>query len=267
MDNLNFGQGSEPVGESGDELEKKFEEVFGEKKEESKEETHEETPETTEETVEKDSKTQALDSERARRKQAEKKLKELQAKIEAEKNAKEDEEKLSTEKESLKKELLEGDLFDEEVADKIVNTIGGRLLKDQIANERKSAEEDFDKEFTKFAENEHYSDAEDYRTEIKDLMGKGLTMEQAYRAAIPAERFELMRRDMEIEVEQKLLNSEKKAEAVDIGSAEVKGEVKRTQYTKKEQDIARETGMDIKEVHKRKDVFTLDEMRKLNKKE
>ena len=263
MEELEFGHDS--VKEPNENLEEEFEKTFGGKEENLKEETPE-TKETPDEEV-KDSKTQALDSERARRKQAEKKLKELQAKIEAEKNAKEDEEKLSTEKANLKKELLEGDLFDEEVADKIVNTIGGRLLQDQITNERKSAEEEFDKQFSEFSKNEIYADAEDYRPEIKELVGKGLTIEQAYRAAIPAERFEQIRRDIEIEVEQKLMNSEKKADAVDIGSAEVKGEQKRTQYTKREQDIARETGMDVKEVHRRKDVFTLDEMLKLNTKE
>jgi len=259
-DVLEFGHGSKPVGELEEEAteEKKVEKPVEEK----------ETPdEEVQETPEKDSKTQALDSERARRKQAEKKLKELQAQIEAQKNQKEDEEKLSTEKESLKKELLEGDLFDEEVADKIVNTIGGRILKDQIANERKSAEEDFDRKFSEFTQNELYTDAEVYKPEIKELVAKGLTIEQAYRAAMPEGRFEQMRKDMEIEIEQKLLNSERKADEVDVGNAEVKGEVKRTQYTKKEQDIARETGMDIKEVHKRKDVYTLEDMLELNKKE
>lgn len=253
MEELNFGHGAVVDTEEPKE-EAKVEEV-----EEVKEE------EVPDEEPKKDPKIQALDAERAKRKQFEKELKELKAKLEAEKNAKEDEEKLTTEKANLKKELLDGDLFDEEVADKIVNTIGGRLIKDQITNERKSAEESFDRSFTEFAE--QYKDAEVYKPEMKELVGKGLTMEQAYRAAIPVGRFEQMRKDMEIEIEQKLLNSERKADDIDVGHNEVKGEQKRTQYTKREQEIARETGMDIKDVHKRKEVYTLDEMLELNKKE
>ena len=214
-----------------------------------------------------DPKTQALDSERARRKQVEKELKDLKAQLNQEKIQKEDEEKLIKEKENLKKELLEGDLFDEEVADKIVDTIGGKLLQGQIVQERKTEEENFDKEFSEFSKNDLYQDAEVYKPEIKELMQKGLTMEQAYRAAMPSGRFEQMRKDMEIEIEQKLLNSEKMADEVDTGHAEAKDEVKRTQYSKREQEIAQMTGMDIKEVHKRSKVSTLDEIMELRRSE
>lgn len=221
------------------------------------EQTEQEVPD---EEPKKDGKVQALDSERARRKQAEKELKELKAKLEAEKTQKEDAERLEKERESLKQELLNGDLVDEEVAEKLINTFGDRLLKSQIANERKTSEADFEKKFSEFASGDFYKDAEVYKPEIKELMAKGLTMEQAYRAAIPEGRFEQMKKDMKIEAEQKLLYSQEKADKVDVGHAETTGEVKRTQYTKKEQEIARESGMDIKEVHKRSKMFTLDEI-------
>lgn len=232
-------------------------EVVDEEKKET-DEPDEEEP--VKETQKQDNKVKALDAERARRKQAEKELKELKAQIDAEKIRKEDEARLEKERENLKKELLNEDLIDEEVADKLINTFGNRLLKSQIENERKTAEEDFDKQFSKLVSEDFYKDAEAYKPEIKELMAKGLTMEQAYRAAIPQGRFEQMRKDMEIEAEQKLLYSQEKAEKVDIGHAESKSEVKRTNYTKREQEIAHETGLDIKDVHKRSKIFTLDEM-------
>ena len=244
-----------------DETTKPVSEPQDEEEEQEKEEekAEEENPEE-EDAQKKDWKRQALDQERAKRKQAEKELRELRASIENEKNQKEDEEKLVKEKENLKKELLEGDYFDDEVAEKFVNTFGERLLKNQIESERKASEEDFERKFSEFAKAELYQDAENYKPEIKDLMSKGLTMEQAYRAAIPEGRFEQMRKDLEIEVSQRLLNSNEKADQVDIGHNEAKGEAKRTQYTKREQEIAKETGLDVKDVHKRAKVFTLDEM-------
>lgn len=256
-DELEFGAVKDSTAENPQPIVKEEEEAVEEK---TTEPNVEEEEEVVEEKPVKDSKTQALDAERARRKQAEKRLKELESKIEAEKTKAEDESRLTKEKENLKKELLEGDYFDEEVAEKFVNTFGDRLLKNQIANERKNSEDSFDKEFSEFIKDELYIDAESYKPEIKELMKKGLTMEQAYRAAIPAGRFEQMRKDLEIEVEQKLLNSNKKAEEVDVGHPETKGEQKRTQYTKHEQDIAQVTGLDVKDVHKRSKIFTLDEM-------
>ena len=71
----------------------------------------------------KDSRIQALDSERAKRKQAEKELRELKAQIEAEKTAKEDGERVIKERESYKQKMLEGDLIDEETANKLLGLL------------------------------------------------------------------------------------------------------------------------------------------------
>lgn len=249
-------------GEFQDDVEEKEDEIE-EEGEKEKEEEEEEDKKEEEDVPQKDVKTQALDSERARRKKAERELKELRDKLEAEKNAKEDEENVAKEKESLKKELIDGDIIDEEIADKIVDTLGDRVLKNQIASERRTREEDFDRAFSELKQDELFMDADVYKPQIKELMGKGLTMEQAYFASIGKDRFAQVKKDLEIEAEQKILNSNAKADKVDVGHAESKDEVKRTKYTKKEQEIARMTGLDVKEVHKRSQIFDLDQMLEL----
>lgn len=242
-----------------------------EQQEEEKEEVQEETTKDSDENTEveekptpkKDSKMQALDYERSRRKQLEKELKELKAEKEKQTQAKEEEETFSKERESLKAKLLEGDLIDEDVANKLLDSMGEDIIKTKIANKRIAEEENFEKEFAELKKDDMFMDADNYKDKIKEFVKKGLTMAEAYGAAIPASRHASLKKDMEIEIEQKLLNGGKKAEAIDIGHTEAKGEEKRTSYTKEEQMIAKETGLDVKEVHKRANMHTLDEFLEL----
>lgn len=225
------------------------------------EETDEE--ETTDEEGEKeepkkDKNRQILDSERAKRKNAEKKLRELQAEMDKIKNAKQNEEKIQSEKDSLKAKLMQDDMIDEEVAERLINTIGEDLIKQRIQNEAKEAEASFDREFNEFSKDEMYYDAEEYKDEIKALMSKGLSMKSAYFALAGENKMASIRKDLEVEIEQKLLNNTNKAEKVNVGHEESKDETKRTRYTKREQEIANELGMDIKEVHNRLNTMTLD---------
>jgi len=251
------------------------EEVEEEKEEEVKEEveevdeadTEEEAPEAdaeeeaeeTKEEPKKDEKLQALSSERARRKQAEKELKELRAKYDAEKNAKDEQELLSKEREAYKKKMLEGNLVDEDVAEKLLDVFGEDLIKTKLANNKRTEEENFEKEFNELKQDELFMDADTYKTKIRELTGKGLTMEEAYFASVGKGRFTQMKKDMEVELEQKLLNNEKKADKVDVGHAEAKSEPKGVRYTKREREIARETGLDVSEVHKRLNTDKLED--------
>lgn len=235
--------------------------------EEPTEETEatEETEETqeTEEPVKRDSKTQALDSERARRKAAEKELKELRAQLQSQKNKEEDEKAFNDKKEAIRKKLLEKDVMDEEVADTILSALGDDLIKTQIAQERKSKEDIFDKELAELKKDELFMDADVYKPRIRELMDKGLTMEEAYMASVSKSRFSQIKKDLEVEAEQRILNSEEKAEKIDIGHAEEKGAIKRGKYTKREQEIARETGLSVEEVHKRSGMFSIEDLENL----
>lgn len=211
----------------------------------------------------KDSKVQALDSERARRKQAEKELKELKAQILAEKMAKEDAETAVKEREAYKQKMLEGDLIDEETANKLLDVFGDDIIKGKIANQRRAEQAELDNAIAELKKNDKFMDADVYKPQIQELMKKGLTAEQAYMASLSEGRFLQLKNDLRVEAEQKFLNRSEKADAVDVGVAQAKGEAKKGTYTKREQEIAKETGLSVAEVHKRSKIFTMDEIEKL----
>lgn len=238
------------------------EETTSESKEEAEEKPDEEE-ETADETPKKDSRIQALDSERAKRKQAEKELRELKAQIEAEKTAKEDGERAIKERETYKQKMLEGDLIDEETANKLLDVFGDDIIKGKIANERRAEELKFDQAIQDLKKDSRFIDADVYKPQIKEFMQKGLTPQQAYMASLSDGRFAQLKKDLEIEAEQKFLNRNDKLDNVDVGVAQAKGEVKKGTYTRREQEIARETGLPVAEVHKRSQMFTMEEIEKL----
>ncbi|MBQ2350371.1 MAG: hypothetical protein II393_03815 [Cytophagales bacterium] len=219
--------------------------------EEKVEEEPDEEEETTKEPPKKDNKTQALTAERARRKAAEKELKELKSKLEADKLAKDNEDKIAKEREAYKQKMLEGDLVDEEVADKLLDVFGEDIIKTKIANQARTEAENFENAISELKRSDLFMDADNYKPQIKELMKKGLTAKQAYMASISDGKFSQLKKDLEIEAEQRVLNSTAKADKVDLGAAEAKSEVKRGTYTKREQEIAKETGLPVAEVHKR----------------
>ena len=246
---------------SGEEAEEEVEEKAETENEPDEEEVEEEKP-----TV-KDSKTQALSAERARRKAAEKELKELKAKIDAEKTAKDNEDKIAKEREAYKQKMLEGDLVDEEVADKLLDVFGEDIIKTKIANQARTEAEDFENAISELKRSDLFMDADNYKPQIKELMKKGLTAKQAYMASISDGKFSQLKKDLEIEAEQRVLNSTAKADKVDLGAAEAKSEVKRGTYTKREQEIAKETGLPVAEVHKRYlkpgETYSMEDIEKL----
>lgn len=261
-----IGDTSEEPDDVAEEEVKTSEEEPAEEEEEIKEaEAQEEEPD--EEPKEKDWKHQALDAERARRKAAEKELKELKAQLDAEKTAKENEDKVLKEREAYKKKMLEGDIVDEEVADKLLDVFGDDIIKNKIANQARTEAENFDRAISELKKDELFMDADAYKPKIKEFMDKGLTIEEAYMASVGKARFSQMKKDLEIEAEQRILNSREKADRIDVGHAEAKSEIKRGKYTKREQEIARETGLTVEEVHKRYikpgEVFSIEDMENL----
>lgn len=264
-----IGGAPAPTDEDDEEVEtsEEAEEEEVAEKEEEVEEKSDET-ETTEEAPKNDNKIKALDAERARRKAAEKELKELKAHLDAEKTAKENEDKIIKEREAYKKKMLEGDLVDEEVADKLLDVFGDDIIKTKIATQARAEEEDFDKALSDLKKDELFMDADVYKPQIKELMGKGLSMEEAYFASAGKARFTLMKKDLETEIEQRLLNNSEKASQVDVGHAEAdKSEPVKGKYSKREQEIAKETGLSVAEVHKRYmkpgQVFSIEDLENL----
>lgn len=252
-----------------DEVDEKVEEEVAE--EETEEETQETETEEEEETHDDekpiDNRTKALTQERARRKAAEKELKELKAKLEAEKEEEQQEDVIAKEREAYKKKMLEGDLVDEDVADKLLDVFGEDLIKNKISNQRREENESFEEAFLELKKNDLFMDADNYKPQIKELMKKGLTAKQAYMASISDSRFSQMKKDLEIETEQRILNSQSKADKVDVGVAESKSEVKKGTYSKREQEIAKETGLSVAEVHKRYmrpgETYSIEDIEKL----
>ena len=260
-----IGGAPAPTDEDDVKDEEEVEETSNEAEEEEEEAQEEETDETEpdEEKVEekpKDNRTKALTAERARRKEAERKLKELEAKLDAEKVAKENEDKISKEREAYKRKMLEGDLVDEEVADKLLDVFGEDIIKTKIANQARAEAEDFDKELSELKKDDLFMDADVYKPQIKEFMSKGLTMEEAYFASLSRARVAQLKKDMEVEIEQKLLNNNEKTSKIDVGHAEAKSEVKKGKYTKREQEIANETGLSVQDVKKRSGMFELEDM-------
>ena len=235
--------------------------------EETEEPQEEEKKAPDEEPKEKDWQHQALDAERSRRKTAERELRELKAQLEAEKLAKSQEDKVAKEREAYKKKMLEGDLVDEDVADKLLEVFGDDIIKNKIATQARAEAEDFENKLSELKQDEMFMDADVYKPQMKELVNKGLSMEEAYFASVGKSRFSQIKKDMEVELEQKLLNNDKKADEVDIGHAEEKGAIKRGKYTKREQEIARETGLTVEEVHKRYvrpgETFSIEDMENL----
>ena len=253
--------GGAPAPTDEDDVKEEEEEV--ETSEEAEEEEPEEEVEQPDEEVQekpKDNKTQALSAERARRKAAEKELKELRAKLDEEKIAKDNEDRISKEREAYKKKMLEGDLVDEEVADKLLDVFGDDIIKNKIATQTRAEAEDFDRQLSELKKDDLFMDADVYKPQIKDFMSKGLTMEEAYFASLSRARVTQLKKDMEVEIEQKLLNNDAKTSKIDVGHAEAKSEAKRGTYTKREQEIAKETGLSVQDVKKRSGMFELEDM-------
>ena len=242
------------AGKREDEYDEEVDEVTEETTEEETEEVTEE--EVTEEVNEtKDKKIQTLISERTRRKKAEAELKELKSKL----SSNSDEVQLG--KDEMLKKLVSDDLIDEEVAKKIVDVLGEDIVGQRVENNKRRAEEDFERGFTNLKQEEFFKDADEYKDKIKEYVSKGFGLEEAYWASAGKEKLEAIKKDLRVEIEQSILNNGVKADEIDVGHTE--GEQETPRYTKKEQKIANELGMNVKDVHKRAGIFTLDDILKL----
>lgn len=142
-----------------------------------------------------------INYERKLRKEAEKKTKELEARLTALENANKEPEKTTLEK------LMESGV-DESIAKSIANAIdekqlGSKKIEQELSNMK------FKNELLEKSKDSNFSDIVDYEDEIKDLVDKGLTIEQSY-YAINYEKTKNVNSNSEItrKVEAKLQNNQ-----------------------------------------------------------
>lgn len=146
-----------------------------------------------------------LNKERALRKAADKKNKELEARLEALEKANKEPEK------STYETLIEGGI-DEEVAKSVSKAIDSKRT-DTSKLEKEIADLKFDNSLKALSKQEGYEDIEDYADEIKDLVDKGLTIEQSYHAvAYDKPHTQNTKSEMQRKLEVKMQNNNARRE-------------------------------------------------------
>lgn len=185
-----------------------------------------------------------VNAERKRRKEAEKKNKELEARIKALEEAKQTPTKTTVE------ELIESGI-DEDIAKTIAKAID-KKQENSKKTEKELAELKFKYSLSEVSKKNGFDDIEEYADEIKDLVDKGLTIEQSY-YAITGGNLKSINTKSEIErkVEAKLENKQARKEILgninnsvgttnNVNSQKVKA-------TAEEVAIAKVAGMSIEE--------------------
>lgn len=137
-------------------------------------ETNIDTEPTTEKDEEKESLKRALNAERKARKKAVKESKSLEERIKALEEANKTPEKTTYE------DLIESGI-DESIAKSIASAIDKKKV-DNSDLKRELAEVKFEASITKKSKEEGFEDIVEYSDEIKELVDKGLTLEQSYYA-------------------------------------------------------------------------------------
>ena len=148
--------------------------VDGDVETETAQETETNTTPTTEIDEEKESLKRGVNAERSKRKAAEKKARELEDRIKALEEANRTPEKTTLDT-----------LIESGVDESIAKSIAAAIDKKQSTNselERKIANTNFEIALTKKSKEQGFEDIEEYSDEIKELVDKGLSIEQSYYA-------------------------------------------------------------------------------------
>lgn len=145
-----------------------------------------------------------VNKERQLRKAAEKKNKELEAKIKALEEAN------KTPKKSTVDELIEQGV-DENIAKSIAKAIDSKNNIDS-ATKQELADVRFKLELTEKSKEEGFEDIAEYSEEIKDFVDKGLTLEQAYYATTYKKPSNNTRSEIQRQVEAKIKNTNARKE-------------------------------------------------------
>lgn len=179
-----------------------------------------------------------LNKERALRKAADKKNKELEARLEALEKANKEPEK------STYETLIEGGI-DEEVAKSVSKAIDSKKT-DTSKLEKEIADLKFDNSLKALSKEEGYEDIEDYADEIKDLVDKGLTIEQSYHAvAYDKPQTQNTKSEMQRKLEAKIQNNNARREILQNtnNNSGVANNSKKVSITSQEKAAAAAAGM------------------------
>ena len=221
--------------------------------------TTEEVVEVVEKEVDVASLQKSLNWERGQRKSLEKELKALK-----EAKAADDEEDIKAAEESIRTKLKnsKSGLADDVIED-LMDTFGKSQAKSEVAQAKREVE----RELMEMKRNPLYMDVEEYGKEIRQLMKKGLTAEQAYWAVAGEAKLtkttESTKEKVQKEEAQKL--NKERAEQGFVDTVSV-GAEKMPTYTEQERYIASMTGMSVEEVRDRAKATTMEEIQKLNAK-
>lgn len=185
----------------------------------------------------------SMNYERKQRKQAERKNKELEARI----NALEEQSK-SMQKSTLDKLLEDG--VDENIAKTIATAIEEKTANsDNNSVKAELADMRFKYQLSEKSKENDFEDIMDYEDEIKDLVDKGLDIEQAYYALNYNKVKTNTNSEIQRKLEAKMQNKQARKEILgNINSAAggaVANNSKKPQATAEEIAIAQEAGIDI----------------------
>lgn len=188
---------------------------------------------------EKESLQRGLNKERRLRKEAEKKNKEFEAKLKALEEANKEPEK------STYDTLIEGGI-DEEVAKSVAKAIDSKQTNTK-GLEKEIAELRFKDSLNAKSKEEGFEDILDYADEIKDLVDKGLTIEQSYHAVSYDKPTLNTKSEVERKLEAKMRNNNARKEILgninDNSSATHNTTSSRVKLTATERAVAAAAGM------------------------
>ena len=205
----------------------------------------EDTQSTTDVDTDKELLKKSVNAERTRRKKAEKEKKELEARIKVLEEANKTPTKTTIE------ELIENG-----VDESIAKTIAAAIDKKQEGSkktEQELADLKFRYSLSEVSKKDGFDDIEEYADEIKDLVDKGLTIEQSYYALTGGNNKTInTKSEIERKVEAKLENKQARKEILgninsNIGATNTSNNSKQIKATAEEVAIAKAAGMSIED--------------------
>lgn len=211
---------------------------------------------------EKESLKRGLNKERKARKEAEKKNKEFEARIAAL------EEATKANKKTTLEELVESGV-DESIAKSIASAIDKKQTNSNKV-EQELADMKFKLELSEKSKESNFSDIMDYEDEVKDLVDKGLTIEQAY-YALNYDKKKTVNTKSEIErkVEAKMQNNQARKEILGNINSNAGGAVSNSENTPKatatEIAAARMAGISINDYLAAKNADSIKQYNDYNK--
>lgn len=191
---------------------------------------------------EKESLKRGVNRERKARKEAERKYKELEEELKALKSAKQEPQKTTVE------ELIEQGV-DKDIATSIANAIN-KKQDDSLELKKQIAELKFNSSLNAKSKEEGFEDILDYADEIKDLVDKGLTIEQSYYAvSYDKAKTKNTKSEIERKVEARLQNNQARKDILGNYNSQT-GAIQKSKVVKataEEKAIASMAGMTTEE--------------------